>query len=612
MKSAVNAALAAWALACVCLLATPSGANATTEVPAALHARNLPSETVFKGIASQMGRPVMLSQKARRYRVSGEFDLSDHTGVLRTLSASLGLIWYDDGQVVYVYDASELQSSVIQIDPAAFDDLQAFLQNASLYDSRYPLKHVPGSGTFYVSGPPKYVEIVSTTANLLHRETRRTTPLTSADGGQDVVTLVKLEHTFVSDRSVNLRGREMQIPGVASVLRELLSGAPQPPVVIETAEPVQGDGTNDDPMAPTAFMTDQSGPPPRAAPWMDASNGPDVHPQPASAAVRVVASPTQNSLLISGKAERVERIRQLVLLLDKPRRQIELSLWIIDVSKESADQLGINWQAGMRVGNVGFDVNVPAGKSLIDAGQTRRFLATVNALSQADKARVVSRPMLLMQDNVPAFFDNSRTFTIRLLGERFAQTQSVTYGTLIGVTPRVGNSDSSIEMVLEIEDGSTDKEQVDSLPVVGRTRISTIARVGRDQSLLIGGYTREEISDGAQKIPLLGDIPLVGGLFRSNTTRQHQMVRVFLVEPRLLERDASDLSTQSLGRRQDIQEALARLRSDMQGSYRDAPDMVDVSHVSNVGDVSEVSEVSEVGELSEVGAAATVPRGEAS
>ena len=91
-------------------------------------------------------------------------------------------------------------------------------------------------------------------------------------------------------------------------------------------------------------------------------------------------------------------------------------------------------------------------------------------------------------------------------------------------------------MILDIEDGQQQDNAVSTgLPTVTRTKLSTIARVPRDKSLLIGGYTLEEYRMDKSKVPLLGDLPFIGGAFRSESESYTKKVRVFLIQPKLIE-----------------------------------------------------------------------------
>lgn len=73
---------------------------------------------------------------------------------------------------------------------------------------------------------------------------------------------------------------------------------------------------------------------------------------------------------------------------------------------------------------------------------------------------------------------------------------------------------------------------MDSLPQVGRTVISTVARVPQGKSLLIGGYTRDSDTESEEKVPLLGDLPYVGNLFKYKTRNLNNTIRFFLIQPR--------------------------------------------------------------------------------
>ena len=186
----------------------------------------------------------------------------------------------------------------------------------------------------------------------------------------------------------------------------------------------------------------------------------------------------------------------------------------------------------------------------------------------------MSRPVLLTQENTPAMFDNNRTFYTPLIAERAVELQQVTYGTMVNVLPRFTAKDE-IELSLNIEDGgevaNDHTDNANSLPTVGRTKISTVARVPKGKSLLIGGYTRAETGQNAGKIPMLGDIPFVGGMFRYRKEQNKNTVRLFLIRPREIS-DGIDMQAaniqesvefDSLIKEMDTTRETARLKGDI-------------------------------------------------
>jgi type II secretory pathway component GspD/PulD (secretin) len=512
-------------------------------------ARKESIRSFFEALSSALNKPIIVSTKAASKQISGDFDFKKPQALLEKLSAQLGLIWYHDGQSVYIYDSSETKSAVISLRNISIAKFNNFLQKSGLYDRRYSLRGE--AGTFYVSGPPIFVDLVMNTAKLMDK------PENSTEddlGDQQKIAIVRLNNTFVGDRNYSLRDQKVTTPGIATILKQMLGSKQIPemegqPKITDTATKPQ-----DMPSFPNTFQANAfSG---KANPSTLAQKLPNLEEvilgknqaTPQQEEVKIVAYPDTNSLLIRGTDKQIRLVKSLISELDVSKRHVELSLWIIDLQKSDLDQLGVQWQGGVTVGNK-FGISFNSGSiSTLDGS---RFLAAVNALSQNNKAQIISRPILLTQENIPAIFDNNVTFFAKLMGQYAVQLEHVTYGTLINVLPRFINDDQ-IEMSLDIEDGAqlTDANgnptTVDSLPQVSRTHINTIARVPKSKSLLIGGYINDQKTNGFQKIPVLSSIPIIGNLFKYQSNNNSNMVRVFLIQPREvqepLQPDASDFT----------------------------------------------------------------------
>ncbi|KVU23507.1 type III secretion system outer membrane pore InvG [Burkholderia ubonensis] len=535
--------LRAWFLICAVLL-SPCAAGAvglTTPAGSGYVAKNESLRSFFDALAAQLKKPIIVSKLAARKQISGEFDLNGSQVLLDKLSQQLGLIWYHDGQAIYIYDASELRNAVVSLRNVSLGAFNDFLRRSGLYDRRYPLRGDERSGTFYVSGPAVFVDLVVNAATFMDKQSN------GVELGRQKIGVVRLHNTFVSDRSYELRDQKIVIPGMATVIEKLLFGEGKPLQSASSGASLRFPDRRDDIPAMPDFP---SGGESKTPAYPGGLSLPEALKQEVAAGdIKVIAYPDTNSLLVKGTTEQVRFIERLAEALDAPKRQVELSLWIIDLDKGDLDQLGVKWSGSARIGSkLGVTLNQAGSVSTLDGS---RFIASVMALEQDDKARVVSRPVVLTQENVPALFDNNRTFYAKLVGERTANLQSVTYGTLISVLPRF-SADGQIEMSLNIEDGREAKapgdenSSPDALPEVGRTRISTVARVPQDKSLLIGGYTRDSSVERTARIPGLGKLPLVGGLFRYRSHNQSNTVRVFLIQPREivdpLTPDASDLA----------------------------------------------------------------------
>lgn len=489
--------------------------------------------TFFDALSASLGKPIILSKAAARRTISGEFSLAAPQQTLERIVRQMALIWYSDGQVHYVYEAAEAKSSVISLNTITVDKLDGFLRRSGLRDARYPLRH-DGLRTFYVSGPPIYVDMVMQAAQLMDTQ--------SADLqlGQQRIGVISLRNTFVGDRKYELRDESITVPGMATAIENLLKGESRGvDTAISRDSGVRPGGMPNFPLE--GLGASASGASDQTAPRIIAR---DL----AAGNIRVVAYPDTNSLLVKGLPEQVRFIENLAAALDEPKRHVELSLWIIDLQKDDLNELGVDWNGSFKNGSVQASIN---GGSL-STMDSDSFMAAISALEADDRAQVVSRPVVLTQENVPAIFDNNRTFYAPLIGERSVELESVTYGTLISVLPRISAS-SEIEMSLNIEDGSevVQPRGTDSLPTVGRTRISTVARVPRGKSLLVGGFTRDESGEVIRQVPGLGQIPYLGRLFSYRQTRKSSTVRVFLIQPKELdsplEPGAAQIGSQVLG-----------------------------------------------------------------
>ncbi|SDV46268.1 type III secretion protein C [Chitinasiproducens palmae] len=542
-------------------------------------ARDVSMKELLNAVSGALRKPIVASAAVQRRRISGTFDLSKPDALLRQLADRLALLTYDDGSARYVYDANETRNAVIRTRQVTLGDVRRFLAGSGLLDRRFGLRGDDAARVFYVSGVPIYVELVEAASRYLDAARTPT-------GGGWAVRVVPLQHAFVVDRDIDMRGTSVKVPGMVTMLQRLLGeanataarpllrdGAPLPtwhaaagavPPGADAAARAGNDaraGAQEwrGERGATQLLRQASVPPmPMAEP---VSAAPDARANaPAGAdlgreggatgftvstdaqGVRVVAHPETNSIVLFGPAERLPEIESLVRRLDVQKRQLQLSLWIIDVKKSSFDRLGVDWSGAARLG--GAQVRFNDDGLLASTLDGTSFLARVHALMQTDDATVVSRPILLTQENQPAMFDRSETFYTRLQGERAVSLDSITFGTMINVQSRLSTEADEIEMAVGVEDGSATPNSLAvgsdmSLPVVYRTRLSTVARVPRGKSLLIGGSTLSLTDDRASSIPGLSSIPWLGRLFRSVSKQRHEVARLFLIEPRVLDAGAS-------------------------------------------------------------------------
>lgn len=464
---------------------------------------------------------VVVSDKVND-QVNGQFEHDEPLAFLQQLASLYNLVWYYDGNVLYVFKNSEVQSRLINLEQTGAAELKQALQRAGIWEPRFGWRPDADNRLVYVSGPPRYLELIEQTAVALEQQTQ----LRSEKTGPLAIEIFPLKYASATDRSIQYRDTDVEAPGLATILARLLSDA--------GVQMVNGESNK---------------------------KGPAV----TSGQAIVQADPSLNAVIVRDTPERMAMYGKLIAALDKPAARIEVALSIIDINAEDLSQLGVDWRVGIRTGSnqqviikttgdrKGIEGAAALG-SLVDSKGLDYLLARVNLLENEGNAQVVSRPTLLTQENTQAVIDHSETYYVKISGERVAELQGITYGTMLRMTPRViqMGDKPEISLSLHIEDGSQKPNGTgaDGLPTIQRTVVDTIARVGHGQSLLIGGIYRDEMSENLSKVPFLGDIPYLGALFRSKDTQTRRSVRLFIIEPRLI--DDGIAHYLSLGNGQDL------------------------------------------------------------
>ncbi|MNJ15531.1 Type III secretion system outer membrane protein SpiA precursor [compost metagenome] len=480
---------------------------------------------VLVNFAANYQSSVIVSDKVDD-QVSSSFDLKDPQSFLNLVSALYSLVWYYDGAVLYVFKSTEMQTRLVQLGQVKEPQLRAALQAGGNWEPSFPWRPEPGGRLVYVSAPPRYLDMISQTVQALEQQNT----LQVESSADLAVEIFPLKYAVAEDRQIKYRDDSIQAPGLASILSRVLSDAN---VVAVNGEQAVAGGTA------------------------------------ATRQVVVQADPSLNAIIVRDSQERMPMYRRLITALDRPSARIEVGLSIVDINAENLSELGVDWQAGIGLGNNRLiEIRTTGGKpdkegavgSLVDGRGLNYLMAKITLLQSQGLAQIGSRPTLLTQENTAAVIDHSETYYVKVTGERVAELKAITYGTMLKMTPRVVQmgEQPEISLSLHIEDGNQkpNSSGPDGIPTINRTVIDTVARVGLGQSLLIGGIHRDELNESVRKVPLLGDIPYLGALFRFNYSSSRRAVRLFLIEPRLIDSSlARDVAL--MGGRSDMQGLLA-------------------------------------------------------
>lgn len=578
----MTALRAAAAFAVATFIAAPAGAaeipwHAAAPLRISVTDQNLVE--LLRAIALENRIPIVVSEQVKG-RVSGSFKAPPDK-LFRDLAASYGLTWFFDGQVLHVSSLSELGMRQVGLPAERFARMRTLLAELGLDEARFPIRWFAAENHLLVFGPPSYLARVEELAGIVeYGPVRPNSPLTTR--------VFRLQHAWARDVVVQQGARESTLPGVAALLRRTLvdSGSPAPARPAVAASPENpADVAALPALRPRPPLVNLFGQAPPSAP---APNVQAVLPAPADkprdsarkaadaaeAATRaqtaaVEADPRTNAVVVRDTRDRMALYESLIKELDVPVRLVEIEASIIDVDSDDSQRTGVAWRlfsdghaglgsagAGTTPGNDvagnidrGSGALAPAGggvdallsaplgfaTSIVLGSATRSFSATLDLLVRKGRARVSSQPRVLTLDNNEALLENQQSFYVRVAGRDQANLFQVSAGLQLRVTPQITREDGveKVKLLVSIEDGVLSRAQVDQVPVVSRKAINTQAVINAGDSLLVGGYVVEESFDDNQKVPLLGDVPVLGHLFKRTATTTRRVERMFLITPRL-------------------------------------------------------------------------------
>ena len=194
--------------------------------------------------------------------------------------------------------------------------------------------------------------------------------------------------------------------------------------------------------------------------------------------------------------------------------------------------------------NVNLPVSNPAGTlamTFLNLGNGNLVNLELSAAEASNRGKVISSPRVVTADNTKASISQGQEFKLRVSGGVGGQSSVVTIRAVLGldVTPQV-TPDGRIVLDVELTKDSIAGFQ-DGSPIVNTRRVATKVIVNNGDTAVLGGIYEETVTDSVDKVPLLGDAPVIGNLFkRTNRGTVKQELLIFLT-PRILSDAAGTL-----------------------------------------------------------------------
>ena len=283
----------------------------------------------------------------------------------------------------------------------------------------------------------------------------------------------------------------------------------------------------------------------------------------------IISNKETNSLIIAATPEEFREIMAVVKELDTVREQVLIEALIVEVKAESGWGFGINWMLGNQQGQnqyggaymdriPNFTSNSIAGKKValpLDTGFQLGYLpdtsilafVVLNASGTESNFNILSTPQLLTVDNEEAELNVGEEIPIAS-NNRISEsgTQFYTYeykpvGIKLKITPHITNKDRiTLDLYQEINSviGQTSIIEGNAIPpTLGKRDIKTKVSVPEGKTVVVGGLIQNTKTETVTKVPILGDIPLLGWFFKNKTSGYSKTNLLVFITPHIVTKE---------------------------------------------------------------------------
>ncbi len=279
-----------------------------------------------------------------------------------------------------------------------------------------------------------------------------------------------------------------------------------------------------------------------------------------------------NALLIRELPENIQVIRDIIASLDIPVKQVQIEARIVTVNEGNLDELGVRWGVTKTSGNntVGGSIesnleqvglyepadgaeminnflNVNLGATSANASSVAFQVAKLgsgtlldlelSAMQRESKAEIISSPRLITTNKQPAYIEQGTEIPYLESSSSGATTVAFKKAVLsLMVTPQI-TPDNRLVLDLNVTQdrpGDIVKTGTGEAVAIHTQRIGTQVLVNNGETVVLGGIFQHNITNTTEKVPLLGDLPLLGALFRRNYQQMGKSELLIFVTPKVV------------------------------------------------------------------------------
>lgn len=312
--------------------------------------------------------------------------------------------------------------------------------------------------------------------------------------------------------------------------------------------------------------------------------------------VRVMADEETNSLIVTASKEEYTVLEDVIKKLDIPRRMVYLEALIMEVDADKTFDVGVQWAAGGTFddstgtlvtgfsGADGFDLlggiaaedpTLPSGYSLgvlkqgIQIGEVvfPNIAAIMRAYRTDSDINIISTPQILTTDNKKAQISVGENVPYITSQNTTASEQDYTQyeyrdvATKLSIVPHINRADA-LRLEIETEVVRIKGNADTGTPTTFKRTANTTVILNDQDTVVIGGIIGHDATENEWKIPLLGDIPILGWLFKTHTTTSNKTNMFIFITPRIV-RNPADLAAVTMQKEDEMGKVLPEVKEQL-------------------------------------------------
>lgn len=261
-----------------------------------------------------------------------------------------------------------------------------------------------------------------------------------------------------------------------------------------------------------------------------------------------------NAIWLRGSPQQIARLKAQIALIDVPVDSVILETQFVELTEQGAKAVGFdftNANGQIGVGTVQYGQYVPFGLDPERVQPSFNLQAALYAQIQKGEGRIVSRPRIAAQSGSTAKIITGdalpilTAITLSGVNGVSQQVQYVNVGVTLQIAPRVSPDGYVTSHIYGVVSSVTGFSQ--GYPTISQREAETSASVRDGETFVIGGLTQENALSTKNKVPVLGDVPLLGQLFRNQRSTRSKTELYIVITPRIVRHrrfgDESDSAT---------------------------------------------------------------------